>query len=161
MLIRPARLDDCPTLCRIAKEAKAHWGYHAEDLHRWQAELTVTADSLRRHPTFVADSETGVVGFLQLSFAPEAPELEHMWVLPERMGRGIGRALLERGLEEVASRGHARLIIDADPNAERFYRSCGAERTGDKAAPAVGQPNRVRPQLVLPVAAFRSRRASK
>jgi hypothetical protein len=41
------------------------------------------------------------------------------------------------------------VFIDADPHAEAFYRACGALRIGGVAAPIDGQPQRVRPQLVL------------
>jgi GNAT superfamily N-acetyltransferase len=149
MHIRPAQLDEHEALSRIAHKAKAHWGYRPEDLTNWHAELTVSPESLAQHPTFVAEVQDHIAGFFQLSFPPEGPELEHMWVLPNDMGQGIGRGLLERAILEVAKRGHDRLLIDADPNAERFYVACGAVRIGDKPAPAVGQPQRVRPQLVL------------
>ena len=149
MHIRRARVQEHEELSRIALEAKAHWGYRAEDLARWQADLTASPDSLTQLPTFVAELEGHITGFFQLSFEPNGPELEHLWVLPAHMGKGIGRTLLERAVREVAARGYDKLLIDADPNAERFYIACGAVRTGEKPAPAVGQPQRVRPQLVL------------
>jgi GNAT superfamily N-acetyltransferase len=149
MHIRRAQVDEHEVLSRIAREAKAHWGYRAEDLARWEADLTVSADSVGRQPTFVAEVACYIAGFFQLSFAADGPELEHFWVLPAYMGKGIGRALIERAVREIAERGHVRLLIDADPNAERFYIACGAVRTGEKPAPAAGQPQRVRPQLVL------------
>jgi GNAT superfamily N-acetyltransferase len=149
MAIRRAQVDEHEVLSRIALEAKAHWGYCAEDLARWKADLTVSAISLAHQPTFVAERGRCIAGFFQLSFASDDPELEHFWVLPEFMGRGVGRALLGRAVQDAAERGHIKLVIDADPNAERFYTACGAVRTGEKPAPVVGQPNRVRPQLVL------------
>lgn len=151
--IRPATPDEHEVLSRIAREAKAHWGYRTEDLARWEADLTVSADSVERLPTFVCEVERDIAGFFQLAFSPEGPELDHLWVRPAYMGRGIGRALLERAAMEAAGRGHASLLIDADPHAERFYLACGAVRTGGKSAPAAGQLQRVRPQFVLPVSA--------
>jgi GNAT superfamily N-acetyltransferase len=149
MYIRRAQIEEHEALSRIALEAKAHWGYRAADLARWEADLTVSPDSLTQQPTFVAEVGSCIAGFFQLSFAPAGPELEHFWVLPDHAGKGIGRALLERAVREVVARGHLKLLIDADPNAERFYIACGAVRTGEKPAPTAGQPQRVRPQLSL------------
>ena len=153
MHIRSARVQEHDGLTRIALEAKAHWGYRAEDLARWQADLTVSPGSLAQLQTFVAELDGQIVGFFQLSFTPGGPALEHFWVLPAHMGKGIGRALLERALREAAARGKGDLHIDADPNAEGFYTACGAGRIGEKSAPAAGQPDRMRPQLVLSIGA--------
>jgi len=150
MRIRRAQSKEHEVLSRIALEAKAWWGYCAEDLALWEADLSISSDSVARWPTYVAELDGDVAGFFQLGVAPGVAELEHFWVLPAHMGKGIGRALLERAVREVAARGRAELLIDADPNAERFYVACGAEHTGEKSAPAVGQPQRVRPQLALP-----------
>lgn len=151
MHIRRAQINEHEALSRIALEAKAHWGYGAEDLARWEADLTVSSVSVAQLPTFVAELDGDLAGFFQLRFTPEIPELEHFWVLPSHMGKGVGRAMLERAMREVTARGQVKLQIDADPNAERFYLACGAERIGEKPAPAVGQPRRVRPQLTLSV----------
>lgn len=149
MFIRGAKIEEHELLSRIAQEAKAHWGYRAKELARWEADLTVSAVSVGKQPTFIAEIDREIAGFFQLKYAPNGPELEHFWVRPGFMGRGIGRALLERALREVSTREYDELFIDADPNAERFYIACGAVRIGVKPAPTIGHPQRVRPQLVL------------
>ena len=76
-------------------------------------------------------------------------ELEHLWVHPDWLRRGIGRALLARAMEAAAEKGEAALLIDADPHAEAFYLAAGAQRVGAVAAPIAGQPDRVLPRLLL------------
>lgn len=149
MQIRVAKVEEHELLSRIALESKAYWGYLAEDLARWEADLTVTAASVGKQPTFIAQIEGNVAGFFQLNYMSGVPDLDHFWVRPGFMGRGVGRALLERALRDVATRGYDELLIDADPNSEGFYIACGAEQVGVKSAPIIGQPQRVRPQLVL------------
>jgi hypothetical protein len=51
----------------------------------------------------------------------------------------------------VAVAGGNALAIDADPNAEAFYLAKGARRIGEIAAPIEGHPDRVRPQMLLPI----------
>ena len=150
--IRSADPDEAAALGRLAREAKGHWGYSAAQLERWHDELTPTAESIRRWPTFVAEIEGEAAGFVQLNTESTPWELEHLWVAPRCMRRGVGRALLTRALAEAAANGEATLAIDADPHAERFYVAAGARRIGAVAAPIDGEPNRVRPQLRLAVA---------
>ena len=149
--IRPARPQEHALLSRIARSSKAHWGYPARDLARWRSALTVTAESIARLPTYVAECGGPVLGFFQLRHTREQSELEHFWVSASEIGKGVGRALLEHALREVSASGRTRLLIDSDPNAETFYTACGAVRVGEKRAPSVGQAQRVRPQLVLDV----------
>lgn len=149
MKIRRAEAQECELLSRLAREAKAHWGYRAEDLAAWWADLTVSPESLAARPTFVAELAEGIAGFFQLSADSGAIELEHFWVRPAHMGKGIGRALLEHAVAQAASAGFAKLHIDADPHAEPFYIACSAVRIGSRPAPISGQATRVRPQLVI------------
>jgi len=149
LTLRAARADEHAALTALARRAKAHWGYPADALARWHDALTVTRASIESLPTAVAERDGVVVGFFQLRLNEPDAALEHLWVQPEQIGHGIGRALLQRALGDSRAAGHGRLCIDADPHAEAFYRACGAERVGEVAAPIEGQPQRVRPQMVL------------
>ena len=151
MHIRRAHDHESEALSLIAQEAKAHWGYAVEVLAAWRADLTVSRDSVRGLPTFVAELEDGIAGFFQLGVSGGELELEHLWVRPSHMGKGIGRALLEQAVREATSAGYPDLHIDADPHAEPFYLACGAVRSGSRPAPIPGEPGRVRPQLVISV----------
>ncbi|HYJ97253.1 MAG TPA: GNAT family N-acetyltransferase, partial [Burkholderiaceae bacterium] len=135
LTLRAARADEHAALTALARRAKAHWGYPADALARWHDELTVTRASIESLPTAVAERDGAVVGFFQLRLDGPDATLEHLWVLPEQIGHGIGRTLLQRALDDTRAAGHGRLCIDADPHAEAFYRACGAERVGEVAAP--------------------------
>ena len=149
LTLRAARADEHAALTALARRAKAHWGYSADALARWHDALTVTRASIESLPTAVAERDGAVVGFFQLRLDEPDAALEHLWVQPEQIGHGIGRALLQRALGDARAAGHGRLCIDADPHAEAFYRACGAVRVGEVAAPIEGQRQRVRPQMVL------------
>lgn len=49
-----------------------------------------------------------------------------MAVSPDHWGRGVGKKLLQRGLEEVDKAGQD-IYLEASPVAVRLYRSCGFE----------------------------------
>jgi GNAT superfamily N-acetyltransferase len=76
--------------------------------------------------------------------------LEHLWVTPEHMGTGVGRALFEHAVRRAASMGAETLKIEADPNAEGFYLRMGARRVGEITYPLNGQ-KRTLPLLVVEV----------
>lgn len=75
----------------------------------------------------VADDD-GIVGHVQFSTAwvgaDEVLALGPIGVRPERQGRGVGRSLVEGGLEEARRRGIAAVILLGDP---AFYSRFGFE----------------------------------
>jgi GNAT superfamily N-acetyltransferase len=109
--------------------------------------LEVSAESISARPTFVAELDGQAIGFYSLVPSPEVWELDNLWVLPQFMKQGFGRALLKHASQTAAEGGATSIVVDADPNSEPFYLRCGARRVGAVAAPIAGQPNRVRPQL--------------
>jgi ribosomal protein S18 acetylase RimI-like enzyme len=147
--IRPAQGREAEALTAIALDAKAYWGYPADTIESWKHELTVLTQTITSRPTFVAVLGDEIVGFYSLSPSHHSWELDHLWVLPRFMDRGIGRALVAHALETAARGGASSVTVDADPNAESFYLACGADRCGEVPAPIPGEPGRVRPQLAF------------
>jgi len=148
--IRSALPSEHEALSELAFASKAHWGYVSGQLHDWRSDLTFTPDTISARPTFVAEEEPGaLVGVVQLNPSVEPWELDALWVLPSAVGRGVGRTLLRQALLVARQAGRTEVAIDADPNAEGFYLSCGARRVGERAAPIAGQPRRILPQLRL------------
>jgi predicted N-acetyltransferase YhbS len=147
--IRPAQGHEAEALTAIAVEAKAYWGYPAATLESWRLELTVSTQTIASRPTFVALIGEEIAGFYTLSPSHRTWGLDHLWVLPRFMERGIGRALVAHALETAARGGASSVTVDADPNAESFYLACGAARCGEVPAPIPGEPARVRPQLAF------------
>jgi ribosomal protein S18 acetylase RimI-like enzyme len=152
MNIRPAQEHEAEALSALALKAKAYWGYSADTLELWTQDLSVSSDIITSKSTFVAAVGDEIAGFYSLVPSNPSWKLNHLWVLPQFMDRGIGRALLAHALETAARGGASCVTVDADPNAESFYLACGADRRGEVPAPIPGQPKRVRPQL-----AFRGR----
>ena len=51
--------------------------------------------------------------------------LLYLGVLPERQGRGLGRALLEAGLERAAAEGRPAYLVASSAGSRRLYERCG------------------------------------
>ena len=150
MKIARAAPTDALLLSTIAYRAKAHWGYPLPWLEQWRAQLTITPEFLVGHETFVAELDRQVVGFYALTGDADAMHLEHLWVLPEAMHRGIGTALFRHAAQNARDLGASCLRIESDPNAEPFYAHMGAVRVGVVASEIEGI-RRELPMLELPL----------
>ena len=122
-----ATVEEAEALTAIALAAKGHWGYPAEWLREWQSALTITPDYINRHATFVRCDAAGTpLGFCAVQLAGDEALLDHLWVLPQAMGRGIGTALFGHAEAHAGAAGAKRLNIVGDPHAEKFYTRLGA-----------------------------------
>jgi GNAT superfamily N-acetyltransferase len=148
--IRRATPGDAAALTRIAFAAKGHWGYPERWISRWSETLTITPEFIRRNEVYAAHDEGKPVGFYAIVGRGREIELEHLWMSPEHMGAGLGRALFDHAARRAASLGAEVLSIEADPNAEGFYRRMGARRVGENVYGIEGQ-QRVLPLLIIDV----------
>lgn len=131
--------EDAAVLTGVAFAAKRHWGYPESWIHRWTDMLTVTPDYLETNPAFGASVDGTIAGFYALQFHATEAQLDHLWVLPPAMRRGLGRALFEHAEKTAREAGATTLKIEGDPHAEGFYHRMGAVVYGQRAAPMDGQ----------------------
>ncbi len=141
--IRKARPDEAMALSALASDSKAHWGYSAEALVQWRQELTITPEDILRHPTFVAEKGERVVGFYMLHRDP-LQIIEHLWVHPGSLRRGVGTLLIRHALGPDRD-GHGPTRVVSDPYAAGFYEHHGGVRTESISAPLPGMPDRTLP----------------
>jgi N-acetylglutamate synthase-like GNAT family acetyltransferase/catechol 2,3-dioxygenase-like lactoylglutathione lyase family enzyme len=143
--VRPARNDEAGELSALALRSKAQWGYDAQFLEACRAQLTLDPDELGRRRATVAEESGRVVGFYTLDGAPPEGELGNLWIEPSYMRRGIGRILWDHAMRVASDVGFAEVLIEAEPNAEGFYRAMGAERIGVVPSPII--PDRMLPRM--------------
>ncbi len=154
MRIREAGVGDAGALTRVARLAKASWGYPEAWLAEWEPILTISPEYVRGHRVLVAEEGGSSLGFAALVEGPSGAQVDHLWVLPEHHGAGVGRALLERVLAEAAERGWDSVRVESDPHARPFYERLGGVWIEDVPAPVAGTDRR------LPVLRLPARRAS-
>lgn len=149
-LIRPANAGEARLLSELALRSKGHWGYSSEFLEAVRAELSyndkqLQADHMR---FFVLESAGRPAGFYALAHQSGTEiELDSLFVEPEHIGRGFGRALIEHAKSTAAKMGATRLIIQGDPNAERFYIAAGGVLTGTRESASI--PGRFLPTFAI------------
>jgi len=131
MHIVRAKPEDAEALTEIAHAAKRHWGYPERWIQSWRDILTMRPEFIAANVAYSAIEDHRAVGFCLLTTESDGMHLDHLWIAPHAMGRGIGRALFEHAVEEIRRLGHRTLKIEADPNAEGFYARMGARRVGE------------------------------
>jgi GNAT superfamily N-acetyltransferase len=146
-IIRPARAGEASVLTDLCIRSKAHWGYDSAFMAAAAALLQIRESDITTGGILVAlqredDPPCGVASIVRLS-RPRWFEHGHLFVAPESLGRGIGRALFGAIVGLAAQRGARRLSILSDPNAAPFYEKLGAQRCGE--APSDAVPNRMLP----------------
>jgi N-acetylglutamate synthase-like GNAT family acetyltransferase len=146
--IRRAKPDEANALTKIAHAAKRHWGYPERWIEHWRNELTITPQCIEENEMFVAVAGEEIVGCCALVVDDSNAEIEHMWIQPQHMGSGVGRALFLHAKERAEDLNLTSLELSADPNAEGFYQRMGATRIGEVHSEIDGQP-RILPRMRL------------
>jgi GNAT superfamily N-acetyltransferase len=139
MQIVRAQPEDAEALTEIAHAAKRHWGYPERWIESWRDTLTIRAEFVAANVAWLAMEDSRAVGFYVVTSEEDGLHLDHLWIVPSAMGRGIGRALFEHAVEQARGLGSHALKIESDPNAEGFYKRMGARRVGEAVTEIEGQ----------------------
>ncbi|MEL7132549.1 MAG: GNAT family N-acetyltransferase [Pseudomonadota bacterium] len=129
-MIRSAKVDDLPELIDLMHRSKAHWGYDENFMTAARAVLQLTPNDVQDGRIAVFDMATGPLGLCKLVIDETDAELDKLFVAPEAMGKGVGRALMRWAISTARAAGATRLQIEADPDAVPFYERMGARQIG-------------------------------
>ncbi|HKP02902.1 MAG TPA: GNAT family N-acetyltransferase [Chthoniobacterales bacterium] len=134
-----AKPEDAEALTEIAHAAKRHWGYPESWITAWRDILTMRPEFIAKNISYCAIDGDRPVGFYVLTTEDDGLHFDHLWILPSAMKRGIGRALFEHAAAQATNLGFDSIRIEADPNAEGFYRRMGAIWTGTSVTQIEGE----------------------
>jgi len=146
-MIEHAHKTDLPAIADLCQRSKAHWGYDAAFLDACRDALSPRREALG--PGFVVWRAGSIGAMAQVTVEGENAKLEALFVAPEAMGQGLGRALFHWALEYAAKMGARSLSITSDPFAAPFYERMGARKTGQ--APSGSIAGRMLPTYEIPV----------
>ena len=149
ILIRPARTGEGTILTDICLRAKAHWGYDSAFMTAAARLLRIREGEIGAGHVLAAlrgEHPIGVAAIVPLRRAGRF-ELSHLFVAPQTMRLGIGRALFRAAADLAAQQGATHIAILSDPNAAAFYQKLGARRCGE--APSDVERGRMLPLFEL------------
>ena len=124
MKFKTADINDLEALNSISVRSKAYWGYPESWMEKWLDELTLDADKFSNQHIMVVEYESKIIGFSSVVENKDNYEILHLWILPKFIGKGFGKMLLEKTIQKFVTTDKA-IIVESDPNAEKFYESQG------------------------------------
>jgi len=133
--IREAVPNEAAYLSALALRSKAHWGYSQDFIQSCEQELTYHPSQIQDDKFHFAIAHRGseIAGFYALEMlSARRFELVALFVEPKHIGKGIGRELIQHALNVVAVQSGETVLIQGDPNAEKFYLAAGAKQIGTR-----------------------------
>jgi GNAT superfamily N-acetyltransferase len=126
--VRAARGADEERLRELTFESKAHWGYEPDLVRSWADGLSFPGDCER----WLAETDGELLGWAGLTPPADGiAVLDHLWVDPRYLGRGIGARLFRYAADRARELGAARMEWSAEPNALGFYEKMGGRTLRD------------------------------
>ncbi|WP_417494718.1 GNAT family N-acetyltransferase [Maricaulis sp.] len=133
--LRPARPGEEAALSALCLRSKGHWGYDAAFMDAVAPFLRVTGEAIRKGHATVAESAGGrVLGVCQIDPDGHGGSLDLLFIEPDAIGTGAGRALFEHAKAQLRALGLPVMTILSDPYAEPAYLHMGARRVEMRAS---------------------------
>jgi len=141
--IRRAESKEAKFLSGLALRSKAFWPYPYDYLIKCIDALALSEQDITEWPVYVAENRIEVVGFFALKLVSNEERLDHLFIDPRFIGKGVGRFLFLKSVQEAKNIGWQKFRIAADPYALDFYLKMGAVRVGEI-------QSLIKPDLFLP-----------
>lgn len=131
MDILKAEPNDYELLTTITKMSKAYWGFSDEILQEWEHLLIITKDYIEKNKVYKLLQNDQIIGYYSYFSTDENTiKLDNIFILPEFIGKGFGKILMNDFLKNIKQLGINKITLDAEPNAEKFYKTFGFETIG-------------------------------
>jgi GNAT superfamily N-acetyltransferase len=128
--IRDAVLEEMPVLSDVFRRSSLSNRGDRKNILANPDVLELSDQAVREGRTRVAVSGGRIVGFATVVVGETAVELEDLFVDPEWMRRGIGRALVLDIVATTQARGTRRIEVTANEHARAFYVAAGFVHRG-------------------------------
>jgi GNAT superfamily N-acetyltransferase len=132
MILEKANSNDNEVLTAITKKSKAYWGYSDEQIKIWSELLTITPTDIETKLVYKLVIDAKTVGYYSFFYEDEHTiKLDNLFILPEYIGKGLGRILMDDFLILIKRTNVNKIILDSEPNAEMFYAKMGFVKVGE------------------------------
>ncbi|MBD8081419.1 GNAT family N-acetyltransferase [Chryseobacterium caseinilyticum] len=126
-----ANSDDAKILTEITKRSKAYWGYSEEQMNEWSDLLTITSEYIQSNEVYkLVINKSTAAYYSYFEIENNSVRLDNLFVSPENIGKGYGKLLMNDFILKIKQSQRSRIILDADPNAQKFYESFGFTKIG-------------------------------
>lgn len=131
MKVEKATSNDNEILTEITKRSKAYWGYSEEQILQWIDNLTISKEYIENNPVFKLVNDNTIIGYYSYLIKDEKNiKLDNLFLLPEYIGKGFGKYLINDFLNRMRIEKFEKIILDSEPNAEEFYLKIGFKKIG-------------------------------
>lgn len=111
-------------------KSKGYWGYSQDQLEGWRSNLTFEEEYINQNTVKLILKDNEIIGFFAI-VKGDSDELDHLWLLPNAIGKGYGSLVFMQILSECKKLAIHNLYITSDPDAEGFYLKKGAIKVGE------------------------------
>ncbi len=130
--ITKANTHDYRVLTDITKKSKAYWGYSDEQMRKWSDLLTITEEYIQNNEVYKLIINQSIVAYYSyFEIEKDSVRLDNLFVSPENIGKGYGKLLMNDFILKIKKSEAKRIILDADPNAQKFYESFRFVKIGE------------------------------
>ena len=130
--ITKANTNDYRVLTDITKKSKAYWGYSDEQMRKWSDLLTITEEYIQNNEVYKLIINQSIVAYYSyFEIEKDSVRLDNLFVSPENIGKGYGKLLMNDFILKIKKSEAQRIILDADPNAQKFYENFGFVKIGE------------------------------
>jgi len=92
-VVRKAVRGDLGKLNELAVGSEAYWGYDEDHMSAFKRRYAIRNNHLEKGHVFVIEKNGGILGFYHLTAKESGFELEHFYIDPRYLGKGLGQTL--------------------------------------------------------------------
>jgi N-acetylglutamate synthase-like GNAT family acetyltransferase len=131
MQIQEANIEDHNLITQLTKESKDYWNYGADQIKKWDDDLTISQEYIRVNKVYNLYFEARIIGYYSYNIIHgESVKLDNLFIHPDFIGKGFGKILFDDFLKRIEDIGIKEITLDSDPNTEGFYKKFGFETIG-------------------------------
>ena len=133
MKIEKAIRTDAEDLTELTIRSKSHWNYSTQQIKNWRNDLTISETYITEKKVYkLIDNENKIIGYYSYFKMDDNQmvKLENLFIEPKFIKCGFGKMLMTDFLERIKKTKTEKIILDADPNAEKFYEQIGFKVIG-------------------------------
>jgi ribosomal protein S18 acetylase RimI-like enzyme len=132
MKIEKAIPNDNDILTELTKKSKAFWGYSEQQILKWNDNLTISKVYIDNNNTFKLSIENKIIGYYSyIIYEENFVKLDNLFLLPSFIGKGFGNILINDFLKRIKQESFEKIVLNSEPNAERFYLKFGFIKIGE------------------------------